>query len=119
MSAAWAPPGPVAAMFMAVWAAPSAVPCFQAALAQIGYDSSDAHLYSRRWRLRDIAALIPIVDGAPRLTPDAVAQIGARFATDRIGRIVYTINVEGLGFTDGTPQFHAIIPPVPGNSGAR
>jgi hypothetical protein len=108
----------VAMIEAALAASPLAVLRFQAALSQVGYDASHSHLYRRRLRLRDSAVLIPVVDGVPRLTPDAIGQIEARFVTERIARIIYSIDVEGLGFADGTPRFHAVVPPIPKSPGA-
>lgn len=103
-------PEAVAAIAKALSASSSAVLSFRAALAKAGYDESDAHLYPRRRRLRDAAMLIPVVDGVPRLTPDAISEIPVRFVTERISRIAYSIDVEGLGFADGTPPFLSVIP---------
>jgi hypothetical protein len=83
---------------------------FRAALATVGYDPLDAALYSRRRRLRDAAVLIPVTDGTPRLTSEAMAQIDPRFAPDRISGVVYSVDVEGFGFPDGTDAFHAVVP---------
>jgi len=70
--------------------------------------------YSRRRRLRTDMALIVVQDGTPRLTPDALANIPARFVAERIGAVVYDVNVSGLGVLDGSPEFQAIIPSAKG-----
>ncbi|GGF78146.1 hypothetical protein GCM10011402_33500 [Paracoccus acridae] len=91
---------------------------FRSGISSLGYDPADAPLYSQRRRLRDTPVLIPVCDGVPRLTTEALAQISDRFATTKIGRISYSIDVDGFGFVDGTEDFHAIVPAVPGARGA-
>jgi len=103
-------PEAIAAIEGILAASPSAIQRFQSGLAAVGYDTRDALLYSRKRRLRDAPVLIPVTDGMPRLTPDAIAQIAARFVPERIGKIVYEIDVEGCGFPDGSDAFHALIP---------
>lgn len=85
---------------------------FRAALERVGYDAADAHLYTRRRRLRDVATLIPVTDGVPRLTPEAVAGLEPKFAAHRITSVVYAIDVEGLGHLDGSEQFTSILPAI-------
>lgn len=94
-----------------------ALASFRTAITLVGYDPAKAHLYPRRRRLREAAVLIPVVDGVPRLTPDALSKIEPRFVTERIERVVYSIDVEGLGFADGTLQFEDILPAVSKDSG--
>lgn len=96
----------------------SALTGFRTSLATLGYDPADAPLYARRRRLRDAAVLIPVTDDVPRLTADALTQIDARFATGRISRVSYAIDVEGFGFADGTEAFHAVLPAVSSETGA-
>lgn len=85
---------------------------FEARLEASGYAERHHAHYGRRRRLRSSMALIPVVDGVPRLTPDALSLLPAAFAGDRIGRVVYDIDVTGLGHVDGSPEFLAVIPPV-------
>lgn len=97
---------------------PTELSRFQTGLDAVGYDPTDASRYPRRRRLRDAAVLIEVADGVPRLTADALGAIDARFAPERLGRIVYAVDVEGLGAADGSDAFHAIIPPaVPAQTG--
>lgn len=96
----------------------TAVMRFRAGVAAVGYDPADAALYSRRRRLRDAPILVPIADGVPRLTTDALSQIDARFATARISQVSYSIDLDGFGYADGTEAFLAILPDDPANFGA-
>lgn len=91
---------------------------FRASLGAVGYDPADAPLYACRRRLRDAAVLIPVTDGVPRLTVDALAQIDTRFAAGRVSQVSYSIDVDGFGFSDGTEAFHAVLPAVPSEIGA-
>lgn len=83
---------------------------FQSGLAKNGYDPLYANSYNRRRRLRDAAELIEVTDGVPRLTSEAIKSIEARFSPERLGRITYSVNVDGMGAPDGSPAFLAVIP---------
>ena len=83
---------------------------FRAKLNALRYRDSDAPHYPRRRKLRDRAALILIEDGIPRLTPEVLALIDPRFAPERIERVTYDVDMDRLGFDDGTPEFLAILP---------
>jgi len=85
---------------------------FRLATSAIGYDATNAHLYPLRRRLREPAVLIPVTDGIPRLTPEVFSKIEARFVPERIDRVIYSVDVDGLGHIDGTREFEAVIPAV-------
>lgn len=99
---------------VATWLEEAEKPAFDELLAQLGYVSMHAYRYRGRWRLAAPAVLIPVVDGAPRLTREAVASLPSRFAPERIAEAQYRVDVEGLGFPDQSPDFLAIIPGAPG-----
>lgn len=103
-------PEAVAAIEAMLAASPITLARFQSGLAKNGYDPLHANRYSRRRRLRDNAALIEVADGVPRLTSEALASIDAQFAPERLGRVVYAVNVDGMGVPDGSPAFLAVIP---------
>lgn len=107
----------VAAIEMGLASSHAALTRFQAALGAVGYDPADAPLYARRRKLRDAAMLIPVIDGVPRLTTDALTQIDGRFATGRISQVSYAIDVDGFGVVDGTEAFLAVLPAVPTETG--
>lgn len=90
---------------------------FHASLGAVGYDPVDAPHYARRRKLRDAATLIPVTDGVPRLTVDALAQIDARFAVGRVSQVSYAIDVDGFGFSDGTEAFYAVLPGITSETG--
>ncbi|MFK4056817.1 PD-(D/E)XK motif protein [Brevundimonas sp. NPDC046655] len=85
---------------------------FEARLHASGFVERHRAHYGRRRRLRSEITLIPVVDGVPRLVPGALAALPARFAPERIGKVVYDIDVTGLGHIDGSPEFLAVVPPV-------
>lgn len=89
-------------------------PAFEGILAQLGYSPTHAAQYHARWRLSAPAVLVPVVDGAPRLTREAVDSLPSRFAPERVAEAQYRVDVEGLGFPDQSPDFLAIIPGAPG-----
>lgn len=91
---------------------PAALKRFRDGLTANSYNPDHADRYPRRRRLRDQAMLIEVVDGVPRLTVEALGAIDPRFAPQRFGRITYDINVEGLGFADGSEPFHSVLPAI-------
>jgi hypothetical protein len=89
---------------------------FEARLETSGFTERHRSHYVRRRRLRSPMVLIPVLDGTPRLTPDALSALPETFAASRIGAVVYDIDVSNLGAVDGSPEFLAIIPPVEGTA---
>jgi Putative PD-(D/E)XK family member, (DUF4420) len=83
---------------------------FEARLEASEYDERHRAHYGRRRRLRSPIALIPILDGVPRLTAPALAALPEAFASERIGAVTYDIDVTGLGYPDGSPEFLAVLP---------
>lgn len=73
---------------------------------------ADADQYPQRWQMRTQPALIRVTAGCPRLVTKALQRLPPEYGTDRISDLVYRINVEGLGFTDGHPKFLSILPKV-------
>ncbi|WP_292173036.1 PD-(D/E)XK motif protein [Mesorhizobium sp.] len=90
--------------------APGDLPNFEDKLAAIGFRAADAVHYSRRRRIADRARLVPIEDGVPRLTAEALTELPARFAPTGISDITYRIDIEGLGLEEGTTEFAAVVP---------
>lgn len=89
---------------------------FDRRLSAAGYVERHRARYARRRRLRTPPALIEIVDGTPRIVPEALASLPSRFAPQRIVKLVYDIDVTTMGDLDGSPRFHAIVPPSLGGS---
>ena len=79
-----------------------------------GYVESHRLHYGRRRRLRSAMSMIPVIEGAPRLTPDALSALPSGFASERISGVIYDVDLTGLGFPDGSPQFLAVVPPAEG-----
>ncbi|RVD46258.1 PD-(D/E)XK motif protein [Mesorhizobium sp. M4B.F.Ca.ET.169.01.1.1] len=90
--------------------APGDLPNFEDKLVAVGFRAADAVHYSRRRRIADRARLIPIEDGVPRLTAEALSELPARFAPAGISDITYRIDIEGLGLEEGTTEFAAVVP---------
>ena len=103
-------PEAVDAVFASLASFPGAADRFQRLLDKTGYDANDRAAYISRRRLRDKALLIPVVDGVPRLTSEAINGLDDRYSPQRISHVVYDINVSGLGHVDGTTEFLQIIP---------
>ena len=82
---------------------------FRKALGNVGYQVAEVPYYPKRRRLRHAPVLVPVIDGTPRLTNDAVRSLPVRFSPELLGRITYDIDVSGLGFPDGSPEFNEIV----------
>jgi hypothetical protein len=86
---------------------------FEICLSSVGYFDSDAASYSRRRRLGDSVHLVPVDPGVPRLTPVALSFLPQDYASERIIKVSYDIDITGLGFADGSAEFLQIIPSRP------
>lgn len=89
---------------------PNALQAFNVGLAATEYRDVDAPHYPRRRKLADPAVLITVDDGCPRLTREVLDMAPARYATDRVVAVTYDVDLAGLGYVDGTPEFHAVLP---------
>jgi hypothetical protein len=76
----------------------------------LGFRKSDYGHYVRRWQMRSAPTLVPVLYGCPRLVPDALTSLPDDYATNRIIDVTYQINLDGLGFEDGSPSFLALLP---------
>lgn len=82
---------------------------FEQALELAGYRDEDADLYPARSRFAAAPVLVAVVDGTPRLSRAALACLSASYAAERIVDVTYRIDIEGLGWPDGTPEFLTVI----------
>jgi hypothetical protein len=74
-----------------------------------GYNFDDRPLYTGRRRLRTDPVLIKIADGIPRLTLDAIQNLGEQYCPQLISHVTYDINVSNFGHADGSKEFLEII----------
>lgn len=89
---------------------PSRLKQFMGILDACGFREEDRSQYSRRFALRRPLALIAINGTFPAVTRRSLeGGLGAALAV-RIESLQYDVNVEGLGYEDGTPDFDAVIP---------
>jgi len=103
-------PETVARLTMAFSAFPGAAKRFGQILESLGYRETEAVHYRRRWRFADDARLVAVDDGCPRLTRSALDLLPTGFAAALVRNAAYEIDVEGLGVTDGTPDFTVVLP---------
>lgn len=103
-------PDHVEAVGQLLAASPRAAEHFADRLESLGYRPEDRAHYPARWRMRSEPRLIPVVDGFPRLTPSTLATLPSIYAAERISSVEYVVNVEGLGWPDGSPDFLAVLP---------
>jgi hypothetical protein len=74
-----------------------------------GFRAVDAPHYRTRRRIGGQPRLIAVEAGCPRLTRHALSNLPSGNVPDRILDASYQIDVEGLGYTDGDPNFLAIL----------
>jgi hypothetical protein len=82
---------------------------FRRRLEQAGWQDSHREHYRRRFRLRAHSVLVPVDAACPAIVPTTRQALG-KDRTSRISQVSYRIDVTGLGFEDGTPEFLSILP---------
>lgn len=81
---------------------------FRQSLQKCGYSDADREHYRRTFVLRRPMQLVPIDDAFPALTRSRIiAGVGA--AAERIEHVQYDLDIEGLGWADGTPTFASVL----------
>lgn len=65
--------------------------------------------YNERLKLRSPIALVPVDDDLPRITTDDIEAI-PRPEMSRVSDVRFRLDLGGLGFSDGTSSFLAILP---------
>jgi hypothetical protein len=75
----------------------------------VGWRFSDVHapFYGQRLQLRAPVVLVPITQDFPRLIRSVVATLPQ---SERLSNFHYQVNVEGLGYPDGTSEFLSVLP---------
>jgi len=82
---------------------------FKSRLTMAGWNPSHGRHYSKKFVLRSEPYLIKVDSECPKITPPILREMSS-VHYDRFVGISYRINVSGLGFADGTDQFHSYIP---------
>lgn len=77
---------------------------------KFGIRDEDSVYYTLRYRLRSSPVLIPVDDSCPKITEDILRHMIPADTFRRISDVHYRIDVEGMGFSDGSPEFLAILP---------
>lgn len=73
-----------------------------------GWSDEDAGHYSQEWELRSTPVLVKVDRTFPAIVPETLRSLGQR-RLNRIGRVVYDVNVDGLGVPDGAKAFEKIV----------
>jgi hypothetical protein len=84
---------------------------------KLGLRLADYPHYPRRWQMRSAPRFIPVLDGCPRLVPEALAILPPGYEVGRITEATYQINVDGLGADDNSDAFLAVLPHATGGDG--
>ena len=82
---------------------------FQRGLESVGYSHTDLAHYERRFTLRRPLAVIPIDHKFPTITSSSLSTLFSQDA-NRIDKLVYDVNVEGLESEEGTSLFQSVFP---------
>lgn len=82
---------------------------FEGYLKKLGYENSDSGFYSHRMMFRSPPVLIPITAEFPRLTRSMVDQMLPEGTSHRITYVEYELDVEGLGYPEGSQEFEKIL----------
>jgi hypothetical protein len=83
---------------------------FNGLLDQLGVNLQDEPRYQRRFNMRSDPVIIDVETECPRITADALQAAMSPGGYQRLRGIRYSINVEGLGSTDGSQKFVAVVP---------
>ena len=81
---------------------------FRIKLQQAGWQDAHQDQYRQRFRLRTDPILVPVDDACPVIVPETLQSLGNRLS--RIVHVSYRIDVTGLGFDDGAPEFLSVLP---------
>jgi hypothetical protein len=82
---------------------------FQAALEALGYSPLDHAHYERPFSLRRPLAIVPIDARFPSITSSSLLALLGKEA-NRVDRLVYDVNIEGLESGEGTDLFQSVFP---------
>lgn len=84
-----------------------------------GYRDLDSVFYGDRLQMRNPPYLVHVDADCPRITSsELIHELGPN-VLQRICEITYEINVEGLGYKEGTPQYESVLHGVPKIRGSR
>lgn len=82
---------------------------FETYLKGFGYEESDSRFYSQRLKFRNPPVLIPMDAAFPRLTGYMIDRLLPEGTSHRITYVEYELDVEGLGYPEGSPEFEGIL----------
>jgi hypothetical protein len=88
---------------------PMLVPELETRLERSGWRADHGPYYRTRWIPRTPARLVPVDEACPAIAPDTLSSLGAN-RLSRIVQVFYRVDLEGLGFEDGSAQFRQILP---------
>ncbi|WP_162159673.1 PD-(D/E)XK motif protein [Cystobacter fuscus] len=83
---------------------------FEKLLNRTGYRNEDAVHYRSKLSLRTPPLLVPVDRKCPRLIPEHVRKVLGEVLAARVRDVRYRVNLSGLGFEDGTPEFLRMLP---------
>lgn len=83
---------------------------FDNGVQHMGYSDGDASYYPEAWILRTKPVLVPVNEACPRISSALLLSAFGPAGASRVREIHYRLNVDGLGFKDGTADFLKLIP---------
>jgi hypothetical protein len=82
---------------------------FKTRLLTTGWRQEHSRHYEQSFVFRTAPTIIAVDDNCPRLTPPMLESLG-QIVCDRLNSVTYRIDVTGLGYSDGSPEFLDLIP---------
>ncbi len=82
---------------------------FESHLKNLGFDDADSIFYTAKLIFRGPPIIIPVDASFPKLTRQMVGQILTPGAAQRVSYVEYDLNVDGLGYVEGSPQFNSVM----------
>lgn len=86
--------------------APSSRSLLDELLARLSWNDSEASLYTSTYQLRAPLLAVPVDSKFPAIVPATLARLKARL--DRIERVTYAVNVDGMGVEESATRFNSI-----------
>jgi hypothetical protein len=105
-------PGRVRAIRSLLRSSSDALAKLDSCLSGLGFHDQDAERYPDRFSFRDRAVLVPVDESCPSLTRHLIREHLGGPVCDRLIDAEYVVNLDGLGFAEGSPEFDRVLPGV-------
>lgn len=79
---------------------------FDGYLEELGYINDTADLYVAKYKFRGPPIIIPVISGFPRITRSSIDGL---VSSSRIHEVEYDVNLEGMGWAEGSSEYSKIL----------